>query len=402
MRRLVALVAAAVVVSSGLSGCGLIGGGGSTYRVTAYFPSAISLYPKSQVRVLGLPAGHVNSIKVLDTRVRVVMSIPTSIPVPANVSATIIPLSLVGERYVQLFPAWKNGEAKLKPNSVIPLARTSVPVEPDEALAALKHLLDSIDPQATGKLVTNLAADLKGTGKDLNDALNGLGTITETLGSKSDEIAAIIDHFDQLTATLATRDQVLGRVLDNFATTTSALADERTAIQSLLSSLASLATNGLDLASEHHVKLDHDLTVLSRTLRLVGAHTDQLNLTLAAAPLLVSGPNHDGKAGLIAAYDRSLHALDLRTELSPDLYQAFQALGLGGVPVCLPIDVNCVLPVPAAPASASASPASAKPSVALPAVPTPAAKRARAVATSSHSHKGGIAGFLHAVSSVFG
>ena len=158
---------------------------------------------------------------------RVVLSVPNDIPLPADVNATIIPLSLVGERYVQLFPAWKAGQPRLKPNAVIPLSRTSVPVEPDEALAALKHLLDSIDPQATGKLITNLAAGLDGTGEDLNAALKGLGTITETLGDKDEKVGAIIDHFDRLTATLASRDQTLGRVLDAFAVTTDALADER-------------------------------------------------------------------------------------------------------------------------------------------------------------------------------
>jgi virulence factor Mce-like protein len=381
------MIAAALIVASGLSACA---GGGSGYKVTAYFPSAISLYEQSQIRVLGLPAGHVDSIKVIGTKVRVVMSIPDDIPLPADVNATIIPLSLVGERYVQLFPAWKAGEERLKPNSVIPLERTSVPVEPDHALAAVKHLLDSIDPEATGRLVNNLAAGLDGTGQDLNDALNGLGTITETLGDKSETIASIIDHFDRITATLATRDQTLGRVLDAFATTTDALADERVAIQSLLASLASIATNGLDLASEHHEKLDHDLTVLSRTLRLVGSHADQLDKTLTAAPLLVSGPNHDGKAGLVAAYDRSLHALDLRASFSPDLYQVLQALGVNGVPLCLPIDVACSVPVPT-PAAAS-----------TPKAVSPAAKQARSDATAPPKKRGGISGVLRSISSVFG
>ena len=36
----------------------------------------------------------------------------------------------------------------------------AAPVEPDEALAALKRLLDSLDPDATGRLVKNLAEDI--------------------------------------------------------------------------------------------------------------------------------------------------------------------------------------------------------------------------------------------------
>ena len=85
---------------------------------------------------------------------------------------------------------------------MIPLERTSIPVEPDEALAALKRFLDSLDPGATGRLVTNLADDLEGNGQKLNTALGGLADLTSTLADKDDELVRIIDHFDDFTATL--------------------------------------------------------------------------------------------------------------------------------------------------------------------------------------------------------
>ena len=57
LRRVVCAVIGAALLASGL-GLGACSSGGS-YEVTAFFPSAISLYTHSQVRVLGLPAGHV-------------------------------------------------------------------------------------------------------------------------------------------------------------------------------------------------------------------------------------------------------------------------------------------------------------------------------------------------------
>ena len=371
------------------------------YDVTATFSRAIGLYPNSTVRVQGISVGQVTKIRNVGDQVVVTLRVKSGTKVPADATAALVPASLLGERYVQLFPAWKTGQPKLKPGATIPVERTSVPVEPDETLAALKHLLDSIDPKATGELVTNLAADLTGTGKDFNDALAGLGTITETLGAKDQQVAAIIDHFDKLTATLATRDQTLGRVLDAFARTTDALADERTAIQGLLSSLASLSTNTLDIVNEHHVRLENDLTVLSRTLRLVGDNVDQLDKVLLAGPTLVSGPNFDGKAGLVAAYNKDLHALDLRDVVSPDVYQLFKALGLPGAPVCVPeLDVECdfagILQTPGidvpnilpAPANATA--------------PTPAAKKAKADASAPKKKSGGLGGILRSMARVFG
>ena len=385
MRRLaprLAVVLAAVLAVSGLGACS---GGGGGYTITADFPSAISLYSNSQVRVLGLPAGHVRSVKVIGTKVRVVMSIRDDIPLPKNASATIIPLSFIGERYVQLYPAWKEGQPKLEHDAVLGLDRTSVPVEPDETLAALKHLLDTIDPHATGQLVHNLALGLDGTGEDLNKAIAGLGTITETLGEKDKQVAAIIDNFDRFTATLATRDQTLGRVLDTFARTTDALAKERTALQSLLSSLASLSSNGLDLIKEHGAKLDHDIGVLSRELRLVGAHIDQVDKLLAAGPLLVAGKDLDGKSGLAASYDKNAHAIDLRALVTPNVAQVFNALGLPTTLVCEPVTTQCSIP---------GTPLEVPPD-GLPAV-TP-------LPSNAAKHKsGGVGGLIRSISSVFG
>src|SRR5207248_2278051 len=162
-------VVAVVLTGLLLSSCSIVGGGGGgNYQLTAWFPKTIALVPASDVKVLGLSAGKVKDVKVDRGRVRVVLNIKKSVPVPADVHAEIIPQSLIGERYVQLFPAWTDGQSRARNGDVIPEDRTAVPVEPDEALAALKKFLDSLDPNATGRLVQNAANDLSGNGQNLN------------------------------------------------------------------------------------------------------------------------------------------------------------------------------------------------------------------------------------------
>src|SRR3546814_10724110 len=63
------------------------------------------------------------------------MEIPEDVPVPADAGAQIVPQSLIGERYVQLSPAFQDGMETAEDGHVIPLERTIIPVEPDEALA---------------------------------------------------------------------------------------------------------------------------------------------------------------------------------------------------------------------------------------------------------------------------
>jgi phospholipid/cholesterol/gamma-HCH transport system substrate-binding protein len=334
--------------------------GGDTYALTAYFERGISLYPGGDVRVLGLPAGEIIEVEAQATRVRVEMKIRNDVPVPAEVNASIIPLSLIGERYIQLFPAWTTGQERARNGDVIPTERTSIPVEPDEALAALKEFLDTLDPNATGRLVTNLADDLEGNGASLNRAIKGISELTVTLARKDDELAALVDNFDDFTATLVTREQQLAKVLDGFATTAKVLAEERRNVERLVKALAQLSVDGLDLVSEHRARLQRDLDVLARTLDSVRTNIDVVRDLLASAPILVAGDDLDGKnEGLNASYDPQYHRIDLRTSLAPVISDLLDVLGVDGPLVCLPVDVVCppgASPLPSAPPGTPALP----------------------------------------------
>jgi virulence factor Mce-like protein len=346
LKRALAIV---VVLAAGvLPACSSGGEGG--YQVTAYFDKAVSLYEASDVKILGLSAGTVDDIEVEGTRVRVRMTIDKEQPLPADVKATIVPFSLIGERYVQLFPAWTPGLPKAEPGTVIPLERTTIPTEPDEALAALKKLLDSLDPNATGRLVTNLADDLRGNGQGINDALRGLADLTGTLAAKDAELVGIIENFDRFAATLRTRERQLGQVMDQFASATTLLADERENIAKLVDSLSRLSADGLDLVNEHGSRLDRDLTILTRVLQSVRANLDAVGVLLDSGPTLVAGHDFEGtEDGLIAAWDPTFHHIDLRNVAEPTVAQFLDSIGFGPVEgVCIPLDVDCeVVPGPA-------------------------------------------------------
>lgn len=343
-----------VVVAAGvLPACS---SGGDGYQVTAYFDKAVSLYEASDVKILGLSAGKVDDIEVEGTQVRVRMTIDADQPLPADVKATIVPFSLIGERYVQLFPAWTPGLPKAQPGTVIPPERTTIPTEPDEALAALKKLLDSLDPNATGRLVSNLADDLRGNGQGINDALRGLADLTSTLAAKDGELVGIIENFDRFAATLRSRERQLGQVMDQFASATTLLADERENIAKLVDSLSRLSADGLDLVNEHGSRLDRDLTILTRVLQSVRANLDAVGVLLDSGPTLIAGHDFEGtEDGLIAAWDPTFHHLDLRNVAEPTLAQLLDTIGFGPVEgVCIDIDVDCeITPDPPGPLSAS-------------------------------------------------
>jgi phospholipid/cholesterol/gamma-HCH transport system substrate-binding protein len=324
-----AVVAVAVVLALVASGCGILGGGGS-YQVTAYFPRAVSVFPSSQVRVLGLPAGTVTAVEVEGDRVRIDMDVDDGIPLPVDVTAELIPQSLIGERYVQLSPAYRTGMPRAEDGHVITLERTIVPVEPDEALEALREFLDSLDPDGVGTLITNLEEDLRDLGEPLGESLGQLSELVAAFAESDDTLVRITDSFDRLTATLATRESQIGEVLAAFGEATQILADERASVERLVEGLARVSEDGLDLIGTHAGRLRQDIEVLTEVGRAIHVNLDRVEELLDAGPVLVSG--FDGEGGLLNAYDHEVRAINLRNSFSPLtvslLQPIFEGLGL--------------------------------------------------------------------------
>lgn len=325
---------AALGVAAGLPACSVIGGG-DTYTLTAHFPRAVSVFASSDVRVLGLPAGEVTKVEIEGDQVLIEMAIPSDIKVPAGARAQIVPQSLIGERYIQLSPAYKDGMDTLSDGDEI--TDTVIPVEPDEALAALKEFLDSLDPEGIGRLVTNLDEDLAGNGAALNDTLGSLSQLVSSFAENDDVLLRIVDSFDRLSATLVTREAQLGEVLDAFAAASQVLADERESIGELVGGLADLSTNGLRLVGEHSTALRADIQTLADAAATIDANLSSVTTLLSSGNLLTSG--------LLGAYNPELRAIDLRNDFSPLVTEVIDVLigGLGLPSVCT------VLPLPSCP-----------------------------------------------------
>jgi phospholipid/cholesterol/gamma-HCH transport system substrate-binding protein len=330
LRHLAGLLAATLA----LSGCALLGGG-DTYEVVAYFPRAVSLYESGAVQVLGLPAGEVADIEVQGDRVKVTLAVDSDIPLPADVRAAIAPQSLIGERRVQLFPPFQQGDELARDGHVIELEDTIIPVEPDEALASLKEFLDALEPNGVGRLIDNAATALDGKGEDLGSALDELSELVGNIEDNDDTIIQIAERFDEFTSTLLTRESQLAQVLDDFAVVADVLAEEREEIESLVSGLANLSGDGFDLVSEHAVRLRTDVSILQRLTASIEANLDGVQALIQGGAQQIDG--------FIDAYNPTVRALNLRNSFSPLLQEALKPVfDRVGVPFpCVPVDVKC-------------------------------------------------------------
>lgn len=325
-----ALATGAVLVAAG--GCGVVGGdGGGSYELTVHLPRAISLYEESAVLVMGLRAGEVRELEVEGDRVRVVLAIDDDVPVPADVVASVVPQSFIGERNVVLHPAWHEGEPRAEDGDVIPEDRVELPVEVDDALAAVDELVSTVDREAVARLVSGAAGALDGRGEAMNAAIGQLAGLSELLAREDDVLVAIGDHFADLAGTLNQRGDDLGQVIDAFGQATGVLAAERGNLEVLLASLTQLGASTSSLVDAHGGHLQTDLARLARAALSLQTNVESLTSGLSGAGLL--------QAGLASTYRADSGQVVVRVALPAAsvgvMGPLYQALGLD-IDTCQP------------------------------------------------------------------
>jgi phospholipid/cholesterol/gamma-HCH transport system substrate-binding protein len=284
-----------VAASLLVGGLALAVGTRNTERhLSATFARTTSLYEGAAVKVLGVKVGHVESIRVRGTGVKVDMVYDEDVDLPDDVTALIVPPSIVGDRFVQLAPAYTGG-ARLAEGAHLDRNRTAVPLELEDTYSGLNKLSASLGPKGNdrtgpfGRLITSSARNLKGNGELWNSTL-------------TDFSAAI--------ATLAASSEDFNRTLANLGTTTRMLKGKDEDVRELVGVMADVGANlndqGDDLAEatkELRVALDalggftkDNRGEITRTIQELNAltgqlagHRKKLDEELAIAPLGLTG-----------------------------------------------------------------------------------------------------------------
>ena len=334
MRRALVLVLA--LLAGSLSACAQPGDGG--YLVSASFPRAAQLFEDSRVKVMGLDVGHVEDIAIDGERIRVDLRIAREVPLPPDVEATIVPLSLIGERNVVLSPAWQPGDDAVADGHRIAPERSHVTAEPDDVLETVVDVTTSLDEAGMADAVERAAAALDGHGQTINDALGRGARVARVLREQDDDLLAAAEGLAELGATLNDREEQLTRLTGSVAEATDILADERDQVRPFLVAVADLVERGGRVLAAYEGELAEDLVSLARVARVLEANTASVARLLAALPPIA--------AMMLAAYRPDTQAIKLRftgAVTGPTvLNQVLGVLGLPPVEDCVPFPgVEC-------------------------------------------------------------
>lgn len=286
--RLVAIVLVVGVVTAGV--LWWIFSGDGQKRVTAYFSRAVGVYAGSDVQVLGVRVGSVESVTPRGNRVEVVFTVDADIPVSPNTKAAVIAPSVVSDRYVQLTDLSTSGPV-LADGAVIPESRTATPVELDELYASLNTIITALGPDGANKdgalseLIDTGAANLEGNGKAFNESVRNFADAARTLSGSADDLFGTIDELQSFTTMLATNDKQVHDVNQQLAQVSQTLAADRDELGSALATLADALADIQSFIKDNRLAIKSNVDKLARTTQLLVDNRASLAETLDLAPL---------------------------------------------------------------------------------------------------------------------
>lgn len=289
-RFLVPLVIAALVLAAGFY---LLLDRGSSKTLVAHFPRTVSIYEGSDVRVLGVTVGKVDSVQPEGTDVVVTMHYDSKLDLPADAKALIVAPSIVGDRFVQLTPAYSSG-AVLPNHAVLGLDRTAVPLELDQVYGDLDDLLVALGPNGANQkgaltdLLQQTAANFGGQGAKLHQTIEDVGKLTKTLSDNKSQIFGSAAQLETFVHTLAAHDTTVRQFTTQLDNVSAMLAGERQDLSASLHNLSIALGDVTQFVKSNKTLLHHNIQGLNDVAKVVVKQRDALSQILTDAPLALN------------------------------------------------------------------------------------------------------------------
>ena len=308
--RILAIVVIGVLVIAGATA--LLTSGGEK-QMTAMFPRTVSVYEGSEVRVLGVKMGTVDTVEPAGTSVKVTISYDEKVKIPQDVKAAIIAPSVVGDRYVQLTPVYKGGEV-LGNNATLGLDRTAVPIELDQIYENISEITSALGPDGANKdgsltrLIQSTARNFGGQGEQFNQTIRDLSQFTSTLDNRKEDLFSTVREIEVFVRALEQNDQTVRDFNDSLQGAANLLEEERDDLAAALRNLGIAMTAVRGFVNDNDEALSSNIKGLVEVTDVFVKRRSELAETLQVAPGALNN--------LFQTGNPSTGTLDTRTNFS--------------------------------------------------------------------------------------
>ncbi|MEP9362314.1 MCE family protein [Nocardioides sp. CN2-186] len=283
----------AVIVLALVVGAFAMFRGPDTKTLTAHFPRTISIYEGSDVRVLGVPVGTVDTVTPSGTDVVVTMSYDADVKIPADAKAVIVAPSIVGDRFIQLTPVYDGG-AVMADGVNLDEDRTAVPLELDQIYSSIDDLTVALGPTGANKdgalsdLLESTAANFGGQGAKFHQTIQDFSKLSQTLDDNKEELFGSARKLEGFINTLAKNDSTVRRFNTSLGDVSSMLSGERQELSASLRNLATALGQVSSFVKENRDALGRNISGLNRVSKVLVKRRGELDQILDTAPLALN------------------------------------------------------------------------------------------------------------------
>ncbi len=287
-------------------------GGDHMKTLTAEFPRTVSIYKGSDVRILGVPVGQIDSVTPTGTHVVVTMHYDADVRLPADAKAVIVSPSIVGDRFVQLTPVYTGGPV-LASGSTLDQDHTAVPLELDQIYSSLDDLSVALGPNGANKkgaltdLLDSTARNFRGQGDKFHRTITDFGRLSGTLADNKDQLFGSVRELEGFVHTLARNDHTVRSFNTSLGQVSQMLRGERGDLAASLHNLGIAMRQVSGFVRDNRAVLGKNITGLDRITQILVKQRVALTETLRDAPLALNN--------LLLTYNPQAGTLDTRANL---------------------------------------------------------------------------------------
>lgn len=198
----------------------------------------LSLPTRADVKIRGVIVGEVLEVDTAGDGAELTLGLypDQRETVPADVTASILPKTLFGEKYVSLESESTGGGNPIEPGATI--KQSDVAIEVEAVLNDLFPLLRTVQPAELNYTLTAIANTLEGRGEEIGQSLE---TLDAYLKRMNPEIPGLIDNITQLGGVSEVYESVvpeLTRLLRNSVTVGNTFETKEEQIKTLFNDVA--------------------------------------------------------------------------------------------------------------------------------------------------------------------
>ncbi|MEU0797595.1 MlaD family protein [Amycolatopsis sp. NPDC005961] len=257
-RRKIQAVLATTAVAAAVAGAAVTntGSGGQPGKLTiaAEFADASPLVVGNDVKVKGVTVGEVAGMSVHDAKAIVTLEVDgMALPLHQDARATVRPVSLLGERYVDLDRGSPSAPL-LNDGDVLPIKQTGQATDLDQVL----NTIDDPTGQSLAALVTMLGQGMQGNGANAQASIKALASsmqdtdgLVKLLGQQNQLLTDLVDHVEPVAGALAADNgKTLGDLVESSRQVLGVTAENQEGLDASLAELPGTLAAARDTLSE--------------------------------------------------------------------------------------------------------------------------------------------------------